>query len=63
MKRRHSFRCCRSRSPRRRGMVSLEVVMTVAVMLPVAAALLFLGIKICATLYQAVGAIVAWPFL
>jgi hypothetical protein len=61
MKPRHSRN--RSHLHRRRGMVSLEVVMTVAVMLPVAGALLFLGIKICATLYQAVGAIVAWPFL
>jgi len=37
--------------------------MTAAVMLPVAGALFFLGIKMCATLYQAIGALVAWPFL
>jgi hypothetical protein len=48
---------------RRRGMVSLEVVMTAAVMLPVAGALLFLGIKMCATVYQAIGGLVGWPFL
>lgn len=53
----------RMRSDRRGGMASLEVVMTTAVMLPVAGALLFLGVKICATLYQALGALVAWPFL
>lgn len=53
----------RHRSFRRRGMASLEVVMTIAVMLPVAGALLFLGIKMCATLYQCIGALVAWPFL
>ena len=47
----------------RRGMMSLEVVMTIAVMLPIAGALLFLGIKMCATLYQAIGALVSWPFL
>jgi hypothetical protein len=47
----------------RGGMASLEVVMTIAVMLPVAGALLLLGIKMCATLYQCVGALVAWPFL
>ena len=51
------------RSSRRRGMASLEVVMTAAVMLPVAGALLFLGIKMCATVYQAIGGIVGWPFL
>lgn len=47
----------------RAGMANLEVVMTIAVMLPVAGALLFLGIKICAMLYQTIGALVAWPFL
>lgn len=47
----------------RAGMANLEVVMTIAVMLPVAGALLFLGIKICAMLYQTIGSLVAWPFL
>jgi hypothetical protein len=47
----------------RRGMASMEVVMTIAVMLPVAGALLFLGIKMCALLYQCIGALVSWPFL
>jgi hypothetical protein len=53
----------RRRVVRRRGMANLEVVMTIAVMLPIAGALLFLGIKMCATLYQAIGALVCWPFL
>jgi hypothetical protein len=44
-------------------LASLEVVMTTAVMLPIAAALLFLGIKLAATVYQAIGAMVSWPFL
>lgn len=44
-------------------MANLEVVMTIAVMLPVAGALLFLGIKMCALLYQCIGALVSWPFL
>ncbi len=48
---------------RRRGMMSIEVVATIAVMVPIAAALLFLGIKICAALYQTIGALVSWPFL
>lgn len=47
----------------RSGMASLEVVMATAVMLPVAGILLFLGIKMSATIYQAIGALVAWPFL
>jgi hypothetical protein len=47
----------------RAGMASLEVVMATAVMLPVAGILLFLGIKMSATIYQAIGALVAWPFL
>ena len=66
MKVNHSPRRRKRRSCRRivhRGLASLEVVMTTAVMLPVAGALFFLGIKMCATLYQAIGALVAWPFL
>ena len=47
----------------RRGLASLEVVMTTAVMLPIAAAILFLGIKMAAIAYQVLGALVAWPFL
>lgn len=52
-----------NRPTRRHGMVSVEVVMTTAVMLPLAGALLFLGIKMCATVYRAIGALVSWPFL
>ena len=37
--------------------------MTTAVMLPIAGALLFLGIKMAAIVYQVIGALVAWPFL
>jgi len=44
-------------------MASLEVVMTIAVMLPVAGALFFLGIKLCAALYECIGTMVSWPFL
>jgi hypothetical protein len=51
------------RGRRRRGLASLEVVMTTAVMLPIAAAILFLGIKMAAIVYQVIGALVAWPFL
>ena len=53
----------RRRSARGRGLASLEVVMTIAVMLPIAAAMLFLGVKMCATMYQAIGALVGWPYL
>ncbi len=48
---------------RRRGMMSLEVVMTIGVMVPVAGALFFLGIKMCAAAYEAISALVSWPFL
>jgi hypothetical protein len=44
-------------------MVSIEVAMTAGVMLPIAGILFFLGIKMCAALYQAIGSCVAWPFL
>ena len=44
-------------------MANLEVVMSIAVMMPIAATMLFLGVKICTTLYQAIGALVCWPFL
>jgi hypothetical protein len=37
--------------------------MTTAVMLPIAAAILFLGIKMAAIAYQVLGGLVAWPFL
>jgi hypothetical protein len=47
----------------RRAMANLEVVMTIAVMLPISSAMLFLGVKMLTTLYQCVGALVAWPFL
>lgn len=47
----------------RRGLASLEVVMTTAVMLPIAAAILWLGFKMAAIVYQVIGALVAWPFL
>jgi hypothetical protein len=53
----------RAGSHRRRGLASLEVVLTTAVMLPIAAALLFLGIKMAAIVYQVIGGLVAWPFL
>ena len=53
----------RSRSRRRRGLASLEVVMTTLVMLPIAAAILWLGFKLAAIAYQVIGALVAWPFL
>jgi hypothetical protein len=52
-----------SRAARRGGMASLEVVMATAVMLPVAGFLFFLGTKMLATMYQAVGTLVSWPFL
>ena len=53
-----------SRNYRRRlGMMNLEVVMTIGIMVPIAGALFFLGIKMCAAAYQAISALVSWPFL
>jgi hypothetical protein len=60
MKHQRSFQYGRSR---RRAMANLEVVMTIAVMLPIAGAMLFLGVKMLTTLYQCIGALVSWPFL
>ena len=51
------------KSPTRRGMMSIEVAASIAVMVPIAGALLFLGIKILAVLYQTIGTLVSWPFL
>ena len=42
----------RNRRANRRGLASLEVVMTAAVMLPIAAAILWLGFKMAAIVYQ-----------
>lgn len=56
----HPFR--RSRSARR-AMANLEVVMSIAVMLPIAGAMLFLGVRMLTALYQIIGAVVSWPFL
>ena len=52
-----------TRSVHRAGMASLEVVMATAAMLPGGGGMLFLGIKMCALLYQCIGALVSWPFL
>jgi hypothetical protein len=53
----------RRKISRRAGMASIEVVMTIAVMLPIAGALLFLGVKMCSAVYQAINGLVSWPFL
>jgi hypothetical protein len=44
-------------------MANLEVVMSIAVMLPIAGAMLFLGVRMLTALYQIIGAVVSWPFL
>jgi hypothetical protein len=44
-------------------MASLEVVLAIAVMVPVAGALFFLGVRMAAEVYSAIAALVAWPFL
>jgi hypothetical protein len=53
----------RQKKAGRDGMVSVEVVTTIAVMLPIAAALLFLGVRMCTAVYQTISTLVSWPFL
>lgn len=53
----------RTRKQRRRGSAAVELVMATAVMVPVAGALFFLGIRISATLFQVTSATVGWSFL
>jgi hypothetical protein len=50
-------------APVRWGYATLEVVMATAVALPVAAALLHLAFVGCRQLYDAIGALVGWPYL
>ena len=53
---------CR-RSKLRQGMSALEVVMTTAVMLPLAGFIFFLGAKMCSYMYGIISALVGWPYL
>jgi hypothetical protein len=48
---------------KRHGLASIEVVATIAVMLPVCGFLFFTGIKIWQALFQTIDALVSWPFL
>jgi hypothetical protein len=47
----------------RHGLAAIEVVATIAIMLPVCGFLFFTGIKIWAALFQTIDALVSWPFL
>ncbi|HEX4412725.1 MAG TPA: hypothetical protein VH107_03795 [Lacipirellulaceae bacterium] len=53
----------RKRKEKRRGMMTIEVAASIAVMLPVCGFLFFTGIKIWAALFQTIDALVSWPFL
>lgn len=53
----------RPRAKRRAGFSSLEVVMTTAVMLPLAGLLFFLGIQISRYAYSALSGLLFQPFL
>jgi hypothetical protein len=48
---------------RRRGMASMETVMTAAISLPPAVFILYMGIRMCKFLYQVNSPLVGWPFL
>jgi hypothetical protein len=58
-----SINCRRKPIANRRGLMSIEVVTSIAVMLPICGALFFTGIKIWQALYQTIGTLVSWPFL
>ena len=47
----------------RRGMATLEVVMTTAVMFPAVAGLVFAGFRVCKIFFSVVGAMVGSPYL
>ena len=47
----------------RRGMQSLELVMTSALILPLTVAALFLGSKMAHAVYQAITVLVCWPYM
>ena len=53
----------RGRTVTRRGLASVEAVMTAAISLPPAVAILYLGIRLCKFLYQVNAPLVGWPFL
>lgn len=60
------IQCNGARRPRqrhRRGSAHLEVVMTTAVMLPVAGLLFFLGIRMCRYAFEIISGLVGWPLL
>jgi len=59
----NSYSRIRKQSRTRYGLAAIEVVTSIAVMLPICAALLFTGVKICQALYQTIGTLVSWPFL
>lgn len=46
----------------RRGLSSLEVVMSAGVLLPLAGLLFFLGIDMCKYLYALISTLVGWPY-
>jgi hypothetical protein len=53
----------RPRLRRRHGMVSIEVALSIGVMVPIVGALLLGGTKMCFILYQTINTLVSWPFL
>ena len=47
----------------RRGAMTMEVVMSTGVMIPIAFGLLLLGTEMCRYVYGLVSSLVTWPFL
>jgi hypothetical protein len=53
----------RQKSRLRSGTMSIEVALSLGVMIPICGGLLLGGTKICFVLYQAINSLVSWPFL
>jgi len=60
MTRRRPVNC---RRLQRTGMISLEIVLTTALLFPMAVGLLYLAIRGASLLYHMITALVAWPHL
>jgi hypothetical protein len=63
--RRAKCRACSGRSsrPQRKGFAVLDYALVLGVILPVAAALLWMGPKIMMLVYEMTAVIISWPFM
>jgi hypothetical protein len=47
----------------RRGTASLEAILTIGIVVPIAYALMVLGMRACRQLFHVIGTLVGWPYL